>query len=247
MRLAASVRKQQLIETAIRLFSEQGFDGTTTHQIANAAGINEAIIFRHFKSKEELYWAVVSSRVSAARKKRKLYEFLDGENHGSNRDDREALAAVATRLLDRSKDDAQLTRLLIFSSLKNPELSEDFFRTYVAEQFELLSRFFRKGIKQGRFRNIDPDVAARGFLGMVVYHYLIKELFGGKRYLRFDSRVLGEQLADMWLNGISSGAKPNRKNGVKAFKEMGARPRFRKMEQTEFWNLYEGNSLEGRF
>jgi AcrR family transcriptional regulator len=209
MRLAAKDRRAQLIEAAMRLFSVQGFDGTTTHQIARAAGVNEAIIFRHFATKEELYWAVVSSRAEAQRRKRNLPEHLD-----PSADEREVLTAVAEGLLNRTSEDAALTRLLLFSALRNPGLSDGFFRTYMAESFELVSAYFRKGIRGGRFRKLDPVVAARGFFGMIVYHYLVQELFAGDRYQQFDPRVLGRQLADIWLNGISVSTKPNCHNGV---------------------------------
>src|SRR5690348_3224187 len=99
MRLAAKDRRQQLIEVAMRLFSEQGFDGTTTRQIAEAAEVNEAIIFRHFSSKEELYWAVVNTRIDAAGRKRKIRRCLE-----ANLTERETLAAIATSLLDRTPE-----------------------------------------------------------------------------------------------------------------------------------------------
>ena len=54
-RLAASDRRRQLLDTALDLFSRKGFEGTTTKEIAAAAGVTEAIIFRHFPSKHALY------------------------------------------------------------------------------------------------------------------------------------------------------------------------------------------------
>ena len=58
-RLPAEDRRRQLLETALGLFSKKGFDGTTTKEIAAAAGVTEAIIFRHFPTKQELYSAVL--------------------------------------------------------------------------------------------------------------------------------------------------------------------------------------------
>jgi TetR/AcrR family transcriptional regulator len=48
-RMSASDRRNQLIDVAIDLFSRKGFGGTTTKEIAAAAGVTEAIIFRHFR------------------------------------------------------------------------------------------------------------------------------------------------------------------------------------------------------
>lgn len=52
-------RRRQLIEIAIDLFSKKGFGGTTTREIALAAGVTEAIIFRHFATKQDLYAAIL--------------------------------------------------------------------------------------------------------------------------------------------------------------------------------------------
>ena len=54
-RMSGGARRKQIVDVAIRLFSEKGFRGTTTKEIALAAGVNEAIIFRHFTTKKDLY------------------------------------------------------------------------------------------------------------------------------------------------------------------------------------------------
>lgn len=206
MRLAAHHRRQQLIDSAMRLFSLQGFDGTTTREIAEGAGVNEAIIFRHFTNKEDLYWAVVSNRIQASGRKQKLQELI-----ACGGDEREVLTAIAETWLRRTRKDAALSRLLFFSALRNRRLSDEFFRTYIVEAFDLLADYFRKAANQRRFRNVNPVVAARGFLGMIAYHSLVQELFGGNHYQQFDPHVLAAQLADIWLDGIS--AKANRAKG----------------------------------
>ena len=197
MRLAAQHRRQQLIDTAMRLFSLQGFDGTTTREIAQAAGVNEAIIFRHFSSKEDLYWAVVSSRINASGRKQKLKKLI-----ASGGDAHDVLAAIAETWLRRTRTDAALSRLLLFSALRSPKLSDAFFRTYIVEAFDLLAEYFSRAATQHRLRNVDPLMAARGFLGMLAYHNLVQEIFGGSHYQQFDPRAMAEQLADIWLDGL---------------------------------------------
>src|ERR1035438_4963630 len=65
LRLPASDRRLQLVETALDFFSRKGFGGTTTKEIAAAAGVTEAIIFRHFPSKQDLYNAVIDHHHNA--------------------------------------------------------------------------------------------------------------------------------------------------------------------------------------
>src|SRR5437762_82897 len=58
-RLKAPQRREQLIEVATKLFARTGYDATTTAAIAIAAGVTEPILYRHFKSKQELFVAIV--------------------------------------------------------------------------------------------------------------------------------------------------------------------------------------------
>jgi AcrR family transcriptional regulator len=58
-RLKAPQRREQLIAVATRLFAKHGFDATTTASIAEAAGVTEPILYRHFKSKQDLFIAIV--------------------------------------------------------------------------------------------------------------------------------------------------------------------------------------------
>src|SRR5690242_11707331 len=58
---AAQVRRAQIVETALDLFARQGFDATTTKQIARAAGIAEGLIFHYFPSKADLLGSVLET------------------------------------------------------------------------------------------------------------------------------------------------------------------------------------------
>jgi AcrR family transcriptional regulator len=202
-RVSAEDRRQQILEVATGLFARQGYEGTTTRQIAQRASVNEAIIFRHFPSKEDLYWAVIENQCRIRRGRAGLETRL-----AAGGSDREVLGAIAEELLTR---DVTLSRLLLFTALENHELSHRFFRTHVAQYLEMLAEYVRRGIEQGRFRAVDPMLAARGFLGMLVYHFQIQELFGGKRVQDYDPREVSRTLVDIWLRGMEAAAAENKK------------------------------------
>ncbi len=61
-RMNAGDRRRRLLDAALELFSHKGYGGTTTKEIAAAAGVTEAIIFRHFPTKQALYTAVLDSK-----------------------------------------------------------------------------------------------------------------------------------------------------------------------------------------
>jgi AcrR family transcriptional regulator len=196
-RFSAADRREQILDVATGLFAQQGFRGTTTRLIAERAAVNEALIFRHFPSKEELYWAVIERKIESAAPHERMQENLEAGG-----DDLDIFSRVALQVLERRSKDQTLSRLLLFSALEKHELSERFFRNYVADYFEVLARFVRKGITAGRFRSVDPLLAARGFLGMVIYHSWIQELYGGKKVQDFDPQVVSRTLAGLWLLGM---------------------------------------------
>src|SRR5258708_13194383 len=54
-RLDSDERRQRIVDAGVPLFARKGFAGTTTRELAEAAGISEALLFRHFPSKQMLY------------------------------------------------------------------------------------------------------------------------------------------------------------------------------------------------
>jgi AcrR family transcriptional regulator len=204
-RFSSADRREQILDVATGLFAQQGFQGTTTKLIAEKSGVTEALIFRHFPGKEELYWAVIERKIDRAAPLERLLENLE-----SGGDDLDILSRVAFEILERRAKDQTLSRLLLFSVLEKHELSERFFRNYISNYFEVLARFVRQGVSAGRFRKVDPLLAARGFIGMVVYHSWIQELFGGKEVQNFDLKVVSRTLARIWLEGVQLGKKSPR-------------------------------------
>ena len=69
VRLPAAERRQALLEAALRVFSEGSYAGATTAQIAREAGVSEPIVYRHFASKRELYFACLDEAWGRIREK----------------------------------------------------------------------------------------------------------------------------------------------------------------------------------
>jgi AcrR family transcriptional regulator len=200
-RMTADERRERLLAAALDLFSRQGFAGTTTKQIAHLAGVTEAIVFRHFPNKEELYWAVIEQQC-ALRDGRARTQALLASSPGHTDD--ELFAAFGEDILVRNSTRPHLPRLLLFSALEDHKLSHRFFRTYISEYYEVVADHIRERIRAGKFRDVDPLLAARGFIGMFFYHFLIQDLFGGKKVQQYDPKVVGRTLTDLWLQGMAA-------------------------------------------
>ncbi|MGD0652365.1 MAG: TetR/AcrR family transcriptional regulator [Verrucomicrobiia bacterium] len=198
-RIPAAQRHQQILAVAAELFARQGFHGTTTRQIAEQAQVNEAILFRHFPQKEDLYWAVIEEKC-----REKLVREWLVEQLAAPADEKTVLTAVAVGLFERNAADTTLTRLLLFSALEKHELSARFVKTYVTGFYDLLAEYIRGRIRAGVFRRVDPVLVARGFLGMVLHHFLVQEVLGERRFHRFDVRNVCETFVDIWVKGMQA-------------------------------------------
>ncbi len=80
-RVPSEERFKMIVEAAAPLFAKNGFSGTTTKQIAKAAGISEALLYKHFPSKDALYKEMQVNSCSA--KQTAVEAML---NHPSNTD-----------------------------------------------------------------------------------------------------------------------------------------------------------------
>jgi AcrR family transcriptional regulator len=196
-RLRAADRRDQILAVATSLFARQGFNGTTTKQIAGKAGVTEALIFRHFPTKEDLYWAVIEAKIQDNSPRERMQARLQAQGT-----DAEILCGLATDILERRAKDQTLSRLLLYSALENHTLSQSFFRAFVSGYYGVLAEYIQRRARDGIFRPVDPVVAARGFLGMIIYHSWVQELFGGKRYEKLSVQQVSRTLVDVWLQGM---------------------------------------------
>jgi len=167
-RMAAADRRRHLIETAIRLFTDGSYRGTTTAEIARAAGVSEPILYRHFASKRDLYLASLEHVWATTREEweRKIDEASDacsaveaiGKGHVSVRSPKLQLAELWVQALSEASEDPELKRHL---------------RRHMREVHDFVANLIRRGQTQGAIaaeRDADSEawiMLAGGILGMV--------------------------------------------------------------------------------
>ncbi len=192
-RTSSQERQAGLIAAAASLFAAKGFKGTTTKEIAKAAGVSEALLFKHFPTKRALYSAILAEKVMVS-------ELLEAvEESAKKRDDRRVFTLIAGYRI-RPNVDSTLLRLLLFSALEGHELSDMFFGKQHRVFYDHLASYIRLRIEEGAFRPVDPLLAARAFIGMVVHHRLLHEIFGVPMYRTHDDTV--STYVELFLHGL---------------------------------------------
>ncbi len=194
-RLPAPERRNAILHTAIRLFSERGFRGTTTRALAEACGVTEPVLYEHFRSKRDLYLAIVDAKSQEGMARG--YPLL--EPLAKAKDDRALFIALAGFVIQCFTEDQAYTRLAYAVALEDPELGRLFHQRQLTPR-RAVAGYIAGRIQDGAFRPVDPNLAARTFLGMVVQHGISRTLF--LESLELDDAAVVEQMVDLFLGGI---------------------------------------------
>ena len=193
-----------MLRVAVGIFSQRGFVGTTTKEIAQAAGVSEAMVFRHFATKQELYSAILDHKAcsgDAMNPEAMVAEALQ------EKDDRAVFERLALGTLEHHDCDPEFQRLLLHAALEEHELTYMFFEKFVRRVYELLGDYITERQRDGAMVAMDPAIVVRAFIGMIIHHSLNNNLWDPqRRLLKISNQEAAKHFTDILLNGISSNA-----------------------------------------
>ena len=210
-RMNAEDRRLQILRVAVSLFSQRGFGGTTTKEIAQASGVSEAMVFRHFATKQELYSAILDHKACSGdsmNPEQMVAEAL------KQKDDRAVFEQLALGALDHHECDPEFQRLLLHSALEGHELAEMFFEKFILRVYALLGGYITERQRDGAMVKMDPLMVVRSFIGMIIHHSLNNNLWDpNRRLLKISNEDAAKHFTSILLHGISTGneAKPKRR------------------------------------
>jgi AcrR family transcriptional regulator len=191
--MRGEARRAQIVSAAETCFAQRGFRGTTTAQIARACDVSEAILFRHFPTKQRLYQAILEARLGGEADYPPFERFSD---------DQEFFRTAVAGTLERMSSDPLFMKILLYSALEENELAFEFFRKRVDRTIRYITSYVRKRQREGILRDIHPEAAARGLLGMAVHYALVTRLFRSPPLAEIEEKTLPSYWADLFLNGL---------------------------------------------
>lgn len=198
--MAGDERRQQLLHVAMRLFSEKGFSGTTTKEIAQNAGVSEATVFKHFANKDELYSAILDQKACDQDINDPFEKVAD---QVAAKDDFGVFYGMALNALEKHEHDEKFLRLMMHSALEGHDLARIFFENFVVRVYDFLGSYIRQRQEDGVFREVEPRVVVRAFIGMFVHHSLNNILWDRERkILKVSNEEAAHEFATIILQGI---------------------------------------------
>ncbi|TYP79302.1 TetR/AcrR family transcriptional regulator [Paenibacillus methanolicus] len=156
----------KILKAAIDLIAEQGYDGTTTKEIAAAAGVSEVTLFRHFGSKQALLLAAFE-RYHYAGEMTKLFERMSGDV----RRDLLLVGRTYHAIMNRNR---KLLDIAHKGGSRLPEEVRDQASQHPVQLKKLLMNYFSALLEQGIIAPNDPEITAMSFMWMNLGAYSSK-------------------------------------------------------------------------
>ena len=192
--------REMILEAAQAEFAAHGIDGARVDKIAKTAGVNKAMIYYHFQSKEKLYAAVIEKHVKC------IGDFW--EKAMVEETDAEALIRRATEYYHSMPSSvASFVPIILREIASGGTIFKNIIIKIMVER-NLISRMRQmidKGITDGKFRQMDSKQAMISFLGMNIF-YLLMAPFMHKVWEIDDiekfHRERPKEIADLYLYGL---------------------------------------------
>ncbi len=181
----AAAQRDHLIDTALELFAQKGYDATTIKQIAIAAGVAVGLLYHYFPSKSEVLRAVWERHSFLP----ELRALLVMEHDEVAAQVLQEVANNFSAMLDRKES---LFRLMVRESQSNPEVAACL-QFIVGEGVAALGAYLETRVQLGELRSHDTTLTARTLLGTVFLTHLA----------RLPSRPWSRLVAQL-LHGIST-------------------------------------------
>ncbi|NJK59013.1 MAG: TetR/AcrR family transcriptional regulator [Oscillatoriales cyanobacterium SM2_1_8] len=186
--------RSKILQAARQLFARKGFDGTTTKDLAAAAGVAEGTLFRYFSNKKAILEEVATQGW--------LQLLTDLLTELSEMASYRSIAQMMCRRMANLQENLEIMRVCFMEVQRHPDLQARVQTEAVDKMTEIAEVYFAEAIAKGVYRaNLDPKVVARVFVGMFAIAGFSHETLGDSTS-PFELKAMAEGIADIFLHGV---------------------------------------------
>lgn len=186
--------RDRILKAAQQLFARRGFDGTTTHDLAEKAGVAEGTLFRHFENKKAILVEVVTQGWVEL-----LTDLLtELSEMGSYR----AIAQVMRKRMLNLHTNGDMLRVCFLEAQFHPDLRDRIQQEVISKMTDVTEAFFQTAMDRGIYRPMNPRTVAQVFLGMFTVAGFSRDTIMPADSSPQEMQAMAEELADIFLNGV---------------------------------------------
>lgn len=196
-KMSSEDRRKSILQVAKELFAQKGFLGVTTRELAGALGVTEPVLYEHFPSKRTLYDEIllVESKLQMAEFRKALKPYEEA------RDDGGFFLEAGRFLMRRTERDPTKLRFLLQVLLEGGDAARLFYENQSLPTHEFLRQYIDMRIAEGAFAALDARVAARQFMGFMIYHNSMQQLVDDS-FLDESTDAVVREFVEIFLRGL---------------------------------------------
>lgn len=187
---SAQLKREQILQGALKIFLQEGYEGTSMDRVAATAGVSKITIYKHFQDKEGLFTALIEQVTT------QWFQTVFGQF--SHKDDPAVvLRQVARNLLDLlavDHDYIAFLRLIVGESGRFPALAQLFIRALPQRVWRLLSQYFAA---HPELDLVNPEGTARIFTGTLMSYVMTQKILHGQAIAPMSQEVIIDSLVDL--------------------------------------------------
>jgi AcrR family transcriptional regulator len=194
--------EEKILATAGREFAQFGLAGARVDRIASKAGINKAMIYYYFRSKENLYQTVINRQLS--RMRTLAEEIITSETNP------EALLLKLAELYQSMFENRENMVPLILREIASggDRIKKDLKRIMTTQRLgKKVKEIIERGKREGMFRDVDPRQAIISFIGMNLFYLIMEPIVNSVWDIKDRRKFRKErprEIVDLFLHGIET-------------------------------------------
>lgn len=190
------------MDAATRAFGERGLDGASVDYIARTAGIAKGTVYLYFRSKDEIFDAILAERWPGPFLDNVMPRLL-GSEYFANAPLGEVLERIGNGFLSAVEENMLILRLAVAQAYRFPGRAEHVFESTFLKANRMLADFLAGRAATGEIRPVEsPLIVARCFQGMLMTYVLSQELLGGKRFAPIRREDWVREAVRLFLEGV---------------------------------------------
>lgn len=194
--------RHTILKVAIKIFAEKGYSATPTIRIAEEAGISEATIFKYFKTKKDLLYAIFEEYMGMIEEEFfiKPMSHILHENKGKS--DEQILKELLSERISIWEKYEPIGKIVISELLHQEDFKENYFERFSHVTLKAISDYIQEGIKLSKFRDVNSIIAAKCFCGLLISYMVFRNVTPDTSD-KYDSEGEFNSMVDVFLNGLN--------------------------------------------
>ncbi len=191
-----NIRRKQILEAALAVFSTRGYGESTMADVAAEAGVGVGTLYNYYKNKRDLLISLVQNLLISE----SLIHILDNVKGQSNRDFMDSLLAER---LEFGFSNSQTILFLMFEIQRDTKLRRLYVQKVVTPLLARIEGYIRTQVRSGAFRKVDEKVIARTMMGAIIGSTLLYRLEQrDSPFKKTNLKEIARELSALFMDGL---------------------------------------------